>query len=120
VMDCLVEGYEGLMAGLQLPDTGDQHVLAAAIKANCRAIVTFNLKDFPTDILADYSVEAWHPDEFLQNLLGASRATVIIAARRCRARLKNPPMTAEEYLTNLDAQSLPRTAAELKKYAPLL
>ena len=120
VMDCLVEGYESLVGGLRLPDADDRHVLAAAIKANCRAIVTFNLKDFPTDILAKYSIEAWHPDKFLQNLLGINRAIVIMAARRCRARLKKPPMAAEEYLMTLHAQLLPITAAELRKHASLL
>ncbi|MBU6455404.1 MAG: hypothetical protein KGS72_26775 [Cyanobacteria bacterium REEB67] len=29
--DCLVEGYEPLIDGLDLPDAGDKHVLAAAI-----------------------------------------------------------------------------------------
>ncbi len=33
VRDCLVTGYEPLMEGLKLPDPGDQHVLAAAIKS---------------------------------------------------------------------------------------
>ncbi len=31
VPDCLVDNYEGLIAGLVLPDPDDRHVLAAAI-----------------------------------------------------------------------------------------
>ena len=47
VRDCLVSGYEPLIEGLKLPDPGDRHVLAAAIKAGAQVIVTRNLKDFP-------------------------------------------------------------------------
>src|SRR5688572_3159148 len=32
VRDCLVTGYEPLIAGLELPDADDRHVLAAAIR----------------------------------------------------------------------------------------
>lgn len=43
----LVTGHEDLIAGLQLPDPDDRHVLAAAIRCNASVIVTFNEKDFP-------------------------------------------------------------------------
>src|SRR5712691_1990601 len=33
VRDCLVTGYEDLIASLSLPDPNDRHVLAAAIRA---------------------------------------------------------------------------------------
>jgi len=36
VRDCLVSGYESLIEGLKLPDPGDRHVLAAAVKAGAR------------------------------------------------------------------------------------
>ena len=41
VLDCLVEDYEELIEGLQLPDPDDRHVLAAAIASASDAIVTF-------------------------------------------------------------------------------
>lgn len=44
----MVSGYEQFMSfGDDLPDPGDAHVLAAAIKAKADTIVTENLKDFP-------------------------------------------------------------------------
>lgn len=51
VRDCLVDGYEPLIAGLNLPDPNDRHVLAAAIHARADVIVTFNLGDFPAAVL---------------------------------------------------------------------
>src|SRR5580700_413996 len=44
---CIVSGYESLISNLELPDPNDRHVLAAAIAAPARIIVTFNLSDFP-------------------------------------------------------------------------
>ncbi len=69
VRDCLVAGYEELIETVTLPDPDDRHVLAAAIRAGAEVIVTFNLSDFPTEILAAYGVEAQHPDEFVRHLL---------------------------------------------------
>lgn len=43
VRDCLVTGYEPLVAGLELPDPDDRHVLAAAIRARAQVIVTNDL-----------------------------------------------------------------------------
>jgi len=50
VPDSIVAGYEELVEGLELPDPGGRHVLAAAIRANAGVIVTFNLKDFPLEM----------------------------------------------------------------------
>ena len=47
VRDCLMTGYEPLIESLQLPDPGDRHVLAAAIKSSAQVIVTTNLRHFP-------------------------------------------------------------------------
>jgi PIN domain len=42
VPDCLVNGYRRLITGLELPDSNDRHVLAAAIKAGAQVLVTCN------------------------------------------------------------------------------
>lgn len=49
--DALVEGWEQVSAGLDLPDDNDRHVLAAAVRGGAQVIVTFNVKDFPEDRL---------------------------------------------------------------------
>lgn len=64
VPDCLVKDYEPLVKGLDLPDEDDRHVLAAAIKCGASVIVTYNLRDFPAEILKCFEIEALHPDVF--------------------------------------------------------
>jgi hypothetical protein len=120
VPDCLVCDYDDIAVGLKLPDEGDNHVLAAAIAAECDSIITFNLKDFPKEYLARFNVEPQHPDEFIHHQFGLNNAAVIIAAQRCRARLRNPPKSAEEYLAILESQALPQTVAELIQYSSVL
>lgn len=120
VRDCLVEGYEYLIDGLVLPDANDRHVLAAAIRSRSSVIVTFNLKDFPAEVLDAHDVEAQHPDEFIAHLIDLNPALVLEAVRRCRANLKNPPKTQEEYLDSLLKQGLPETVAMLSQWLPAL
>lgn len=64
IPDGLVTGYEELCSSLDLPDPDDRHVLAAAIRSKAEVIVTFNLKDFPSHILAAYDIEPMHPHFF--------------------------------------------------------
>ena len=51
IRDVLVEHHDGLADGLELPDTNDRHVVAAAIKCGAQAIVTINTRDFPNSVL---------------------------------------------------------------------
>lgn len=52
-------------ARLHLPDPNDTHVLAAAIDGRAEALLTLNLKDFPTGVLSAHYVLRRAPDEFL-------------------------------------------------------
>lgn len=58
IRDATVTDHEYLIDQLDLPDGNDRHVLAAAIHANAEAIVTKNLRDFPSDSLTPWGVEA--------------------------------------------------------------
>ncbi|GAB4355130.1 MAG: PIN domain-containing protein [Oricola sp.] len=120
VPDSLVTGYEELIQSLQLPDENDRHVLAAAIHSSCDAVVTFNLKDFPPDYLAKYDIELIHPDDFIFHQFGLNTASVIVAAQRCRSRLRNPPKSAQEYLQILEKQGLPKTVGGLWDYVSVI
>lgn len=116
VRDCLVSGFEHLIAALNLPDPDDRHVVAAAIHAGASLIVTFNLQDFPAEALKPYNLAAQHPDDFIVDLLDLQPARVLEAAARHRRSLKNPPKTAEEYLDPLLAQGLTQTVALMRPW----
>jgi predicted nucleic acid-binding protein len=120
VRDCLVTGYEELIPGLTLPDPDDRHVLAAAIKAHADVIATFNLDDFPADVLAKYGMEPQHPDQFIVYQFDLNEAAVCRAVRKQRASLKNPPQSVEQLLETLARQQLPMTVERLRKFAALL
>ncbi|MCU1703959.1 PIN domain-containing protein [Xanthomonas hortorum] len=120
IPDALVTGHEPLIAGLQLPDADDRHVLAAAIRCSASVIVTFNLKDFPSATLAPFGIEAQHPDEFIENLFDLDQAAVVSAAQRQRAQLTNPGMEVERYLEVLLRQGLVQTVKALTIYRTVL
>ena len=117
VLDCLVENYEGLIPSLNLPDLNDRHVLAAAIRGRADVIVTINQKDFPEEELSKYSIHSQHPDDFVSDLLSLSPEEVFKSIRKIRSRLKNPPITAEAYLDNLEQNGLAITVSQLRKFA---
>jgi len=117
VPDCLVTGYEALIPTLTLPDPDDCHVLAAAIHGGAGFLVTFNLSDFPAEILEPLDIEAVHPDEFVVRLWDEHLPAVLEAMRLQRAGLKKPPMSAPQYIATLAQCQLPETADRLRPYA---
>jgi predicted nucleic acid-binding protein len=96
VPDCLVTGYERLIPVLELPDADDRHVLAAAIVGHADAIVTFNLRDFPAEVLKTFDIEAQHPDDFVMNQLQLHEVRALTAMKEMRERWKNPSRSAKE------------------------
>jgi predicted nucleic acid-binding protein len=116
VRDALVDGYQSLIPALELPDPDDRHVLAAAIKCGADLIVTFNLDDFPDEVLASYGLGACHPDPFLVDQLNLDAERVCMAMRQHRASLKNPAKTVEEYLATLEEQGLGGFSQAVRHY----
>ena len=113
--DALVTGYESLIESIDLPDRDDRHVLAAAIRCGASVIVTLNLSDFPNAALAEFGIEAQHPDDFVLSLTETFPEFVLEAARTHRASLRNPSKTRDEYLAELNTQELCRSAAALRE-----
>lgn len=115
VRDSLVVGYEPLIEALVLPDPGDRHVLAAAVRCDADVIVTKNLKHFPSGVLAGYGIEAQHPDDFVCELLHCHKGRACAAIRTVRNRLKNPPKSWDDYFLTLEAQELIQTVSRLRE-----
>ena len=113
--DACVGGYRSLIAGLELPDPNDRHVLAAAIRGRAQVIVTFNEKHFPVAMLAEYDISTQHPDTFLRHLIDLAPSAVRACMAEMVGRLKNPPMTVEEHISLLERHSLNESAAALRE-----
>ena len=52
-------------------------MVAAAVQGRADLIVTANLKDFPTEVLGRFNLEALHPDEFFENQLEVESRIVV-------------------------------------------
>jgi len=120
VRDCLITGYEHLIESLVLPDVNDRHVLAAAIYGGASVIVTRNLRDFPAKALAEFNIEAAHPDAFLIALLASSPEAVFAILKHQRESLRNPPMSVDDFLVVLELQGLASAVAHLRLHRELL
>ncbi len=120
VPDCLVTGFEPLIENLELPDTNDRHVLAAAIRCHAAIIVTANLRDFPDNLLKPFGVRAQHPDDFIASLIDLNESVVCQAVHAMRHRLIKPRQTTSELLHLLQSQGLTTTAAKLRPFSELL
>lgn len=86
----LVTDYEALIP-VMTNDEGDRHVLAAAVKERAGAIVTFNLRHFPSAACAPFGVEAQHPDAFLQRLLGLDEPLMLRILQEQAADIDRSP-----------------------------
>lgn len=63
----VVGRYESRVGGLPLPDPGDRHVVASEIQTRAETIIMFNLREFPSQYIAQYNLQAIHPDEFISD-----------------------------------------------------
>jgi hypothetical protein len=91
-------------------------VLAAAIKGRADLIVTFNLKDFPSEQLHKWEIEAQHPDEFLVHQFHLSQPIFLQAVKTVRHRLINPKKSVADYLDTLRAEGLLATVRAIEPF----
>ncbi len=109
-----VEHHELLLsAAAVLPDPGDHHVLAAALKTQAQTIVTENLRDFPAAALAPFGIEARNADDFIADTIALDTGRAVPAVRAMRQRFQRPAMTAERMLLDLEARGLVATVGTL-------
>ena len=89
-----------------LPDPGDAHVLAAAMKTRAATIVTDNLKDFPEAILAKAGIEPRATDAFIADTIELDPGRAVAAIRRMRERFQRPEKTPDLLLLDMEAAGL--------------
>lgn len=114
--NALVEKYQGLLPSINLPDLNDKHVVAAAIKCNANVIVTYNLKDFPSECLDSFGLEAVDPDTFIADMIDLSPELCCDAFREMVLGKNKPPYSESEYLEIFRKNGLDQTAEALSKY----
>ena len=100
--DAEVHSFEELIDLIELPDSGDRHVLAAGIKCKADAIITFNTRDFPREHMEQHDIEVYSPDEFVNLLNQMNPSLVKQAFENQLASLKNPPMPREKLVNTLE------------------
>ena len=97
--DALIEGdFSTPPSYINLPDTGDNHVLYAAIICQADCIITDNLRDFPKSYLEKFSLQVATADEIIARTIDNNRLISRVAIEKLRQGLRNPPVTMSELL----------------------
>jgi predicted nucleic acid-binding protein len=104
------------LSAVSLADTNDIHVVATAVAAQAKFIVTYNLRHFADEVLGPLGLRAETPDEFCARLFHETTTDVIEGARLHRASLKRPSYTSGSYFDHLVSLGLERTADLLRTH----
>lgn len=118
--NALVSNYEKYIGQITIPDVDDRHVVAAAIACSAQKIVTWNLSDFPNNILKTFGVVAESPDTFVLGLLIEDHEGVIEVLRGMRLRFKAPPVSVDGFFEKLRKNNFRLTTKFLERYRELL
>ena len=115
--DALVSKFDDFLPTCaNLPDPGDAHVLAAALKTQASVIVTENLKDFPEPVLEPLNIAARTADAFIADTIALDPGRAVAAIKRMRERFKKPETTAEALLILMEAHGLTETVDVLRPH----
>ena len=99
--------FQGRLGSLKNVHISDEHVLAAAIIGRADAIVTFNIKDFPSDAFEQHGLEILHPDAFLLDQFFLNPRNGLTAVARLLNDYSNPSLSVQEYCSRLNNASCP-------------
>ena len=111
--DALVAPGAETEARLTLPDPNDIHVLAAAIDGDADALLTLNIRDFPTNTLSQHGILRRHPDEFLLEAYYDTSDTVLKVVEEVLDRAETHGIDISNPHALLKRARLPRFAKAL-------
>ena len=100
-------GYEHLKHMHLCADSKDEHVLGATLHSKADALVTFNLKHFPSDLFESFGIELWHPDALLTNAFDSNPQMSCQALGGLLGYYELPPKLAEELSERLVRSQTP-------------
>lgn len=100
-----MEGFEPLIENMTNHEK-DRHVVAAALAGRAQLIVTFNLKDFQSEHLECWGIEAQHPQDYLITLFEMKAELVVSRLYEAAAKHQQSP-----------AERLKRLSAALPRFA---
>ncbi|MFE6666868.1 putative toxin-antitoxin system toxin component, PIN family [Streptomyces sp. NPDC057697] len=112
--DSLVSGYESLVPAMA-NDAKDRHVLAAAVRGQAHALVTLNVRDFPSQASDPYEIEVLRPDDFLLDVLDLVPVEMNSVLRAQAGSYRQEPRDLHGLLDRLDAGGAPQFAAEFRR-----
>jgi hypothetical protein len=107
------ESYKHLIPAMKNNEK-DRHVLAAAVKGNCEVVLTYNLKDFPEEVLQPLDLYTRHPDEFLIDLY-THKPEVVVQVLHEQGEFLNPPRSLIEVLASLEVCQCGRFSKLIKE-----
>ncbi|WP_068059053.1 PIN domain-containing protein [Nocardia xishanensis] len=110
--DALVHGWEPLEGSFGLPDPDDEHVVAAAVVSNAGALVTENLRHFPSHSMPR-GLHVVGAAEFAANTCAVDPVRALAAVRQISSRHRDPAQTAEQLLDLLATRYKMHEAVEL-------
>lgn len=112
--DAEVAGHGALIHSMTC-DPKDRHVLAAAVRSDAAAIVTFNMKDFPPDSTDPFEIDVNHPADFLLDLLDLAPTIVISVLEQQATADRRHPRTLNTLLDALTKAGVAGFADEVRR-----
>ena len=113
--DSSVTGYQALINAMTC-DPKDRHVLAAAVRADAAAIITFNNKDFSSHSVDPFQVDVIHPEAFLLDLLDLSPRFVIQELKEQAGANRREPKTLASLLDALATAGVASFADKVRRH----
>ena len=98
-----VEGCEHLIDRMD-NHPKDRHVAAAAVHIDAAAVVTYNVRDFDSELLRRRGIAIVTPPQLVEELVDDDPSVVALAVWSMAARKKRPPMSPTDVVAAIARQ----------------